>query len=80
MTPGLVVASEQRAASVANLQAAAQDLAQPLTAAMGHLEMLVDSPELDEGSRRRAERAYAQLERLAQMGAAFTRSTRGGPR
>ncbi len=77
---GLVVASEQRAASVATLHAAAQDLAAPLTAAMGHLELLLEGPELDDGARRRAERAYAQLERLAHLAAAFTRATRGGSR
>jgi PAS domain S-box-containing protein len=70
-----VIASERRAANVSSAAAAAYELSQPLTAAMGHLEILLES-ELPPASRERAARAYAQLERIGRIAATLVRAGR----
>jgi PAS domain S-box-containing protein len=66
---GQVLASERRAAGIQVAIRTARELAQPLTAALGHLEMLQDLPELSAEARNRAQRARVQLERIGRLAA-----------
>jgi PAS domain S-box-containing protein len=75
---GQVIASERRAASVTSAADAAHELSQPLTAAMGHLEMVLEDDAVTGVLRDRVARAYGQLERIARIRAALTRNARGG--
>ena len=68
-----VVASERRAAGMTVAGAAAHEMAQPLTAAMGNLEMMLMEEEPVELLRDRASRAYEQLERLRRIVNDFAR-------
>lgn len=74
-----VLASERKAASMAVASAAAHEMAQPLTAAMGNVEMLMMTDDLDPQVGQRLERAYEQLERLKRIVNEFSRlATRPG--
>lgn len=78
---GQVEASEQRASSVALLETAVHEMAQPLTAAMGNVEMLLLDPRMATAPRERLERTYDQLERLRELLSVISRSSRrSGPR
>lgn len=72
---GQVLASERRAANIAVASEAAHEMAQPLTAAMGNLEMLLMTEDLAPDTTRRLERAYEQLERLKRIVHEFSRFT-----
>jgi PAS domain S-box-containing protein len=62
-----LIQSEKRAAAIEVAGAAAHELNQPLTAVMGALEMLEMRADLPEDVHRRVERAYVQLERMAEI-------------
>ena len=62
-----VVASERRAAGVATAADAAHEFAQPLTVAMGHLEMVELLDGVPAEARSRVARASEQLERLGRI-------------
>jgi len=62
-----LIASEKRAAAIEVAGAAAHELNQPLTMVMGALEMLEMRADLPEDVHRRVERAYVQLERMAEI-------------
>ncbi|MDP2312137.1 MAG: PAS domain S-box protein [Pseudomonadota bacterium] len=59
-----VEAVERRAAGIAAVSTAVHEMAQPLTAAMGNVEMLLLEPALDAPVLGRLQRTYEQLERL----------------
>jgi PAS domain S-box-containing protein len=59
-----VEAVERRSAGVAALSAAVHEMAQPLTAAMGNVEMLLLDPTLSDPVTSRLQRTYDQLDRL----------------
>ncbi|MCK6513717.1 PAS domain-containing protein [Myxococcota bacterium] len=61
-----LVQAERRGSRLMTVGAAAWELNQPLTSAMGLLELLMLRPELSADSHERLERAYNQLERLAE--------------
>ncbi len=61
---GQVEAIERRAAGVAAIGSVVHEMAQPLTAAMGNVEMLLLDPSLSSPTRERTQRTYEQLERL----------------
>lgn len=69
----LVMASEQRLAGMAAAGAVAHEIAQPLTAAMGNLEMLLMHEALPQRVMDRLGRTWNQLERLGRIVHAFTR-------
>ncbi len=71
---------ERRAAGMAAVSAAVHEMAQPLTAAMGNVEMLLLETTLDEATTSRLQRAYDQLERLRGIVARFARSRRASDR
>jgi PAS domain S-box-containing protein len=56
--------SERRAAGVASIGAVVHELAQPLTAAMGNVEMLLLEDTLPAPAKDRLRRTYEQLDRL----------------
>ena len=62
-----LVASEKRAATVAVAGATAHELNQPLTSVMGIVELLRLDKELPEKVQDRMERAYVQLDRMAEI-------------
>jgi PAS domain S-box-containing protein len=62
-----LIESEKRAAAIEVAGAAAHELNQPLTTVMGALEMLEMRADLPEDVHRRVERAYVQLERMAEI-------------
>lgn len=70
-----LVAAEKRAESVKAASAAAHELNQPLTSVMGILEMLMIRPEMSRDSRDKLDRAYAQLERMAEIARGLARLT-----
>jgi PAS domain S-box-containing protein len=62
-----LIYSEQRASTVSIAKAAAHELNQPLTALMGALELIDLRSDLPEDIRRRLDRMYAQLDRMADI-------------
>jgi PAS domain S-box-containing protein len=66
-TTGQLIDSEKRAAVIEVAGAAAHELNQPLTSVMGLLEMMQLRGNLDEETEERLERAYGQLERMAEI-------------
>lgn len=62
-----LIQSEQRAAASDAVRATAHELNQPLTTAMGSLELVGMSGPLSEKQRARLDRAYQQLERMAEV-------------
>ncbi len=64
---GQLIDSEKRAATIEVAGAAAHELNQPLTSVMGLLEMMQIRGNLEKGAEERLERAYAQLERMAEI-------------
>jgi two-component system, LuxR family, sensor histidine kinase DctS len=73
-----VIASERRVAARDTTAEAANEISQPLMAAMGNIELALLEPLLDARVSSRLERAYEQLERLKTLAAEFAR--RGAPR
>lgn len=73
---GQVEASERRASTVALVATAVHEMAQPLTAAMGNVEMLLLDPRIPTASRERLGRTYDQLERLRELLSVIARSAR----
>ncbi|MFZ5480075.1 MAG: PAS domain-containing protein [Myxococcota bacterium] len=71
---GQVLESERRAAGMALAHAAAHEMSQPLTAAMGNLEMIATDEQVPEDVRSRVERARVQLERLRRIVTEFARA------
>jgi PAS domain S-box-containing protein len=71
---GQVMESEKRAAGMALVSAAAHEMSQPLTAAMGNLEMLGADTALPGEALERVERAAAELDRLRRIVGEFTRA------
>ncbi len=71
-----LIATEKRAAAIEVAGAAAHELNQPLTAVMGSLEMLELRADLPEDVHRRVERAYEQLERMADIVRRLAETTR----
>lgn len=76
---GQVLESERRAASMAVSLRAAQALAQPLTAAMGHLELLAEDVRQSGVAREHAERAHAQLARIGRIASELAASAQLRP-
>lgn len=70
-----LIQTEQRAAASEAIRSTAHELNQPLTAAMGSLELLSMSQQLDEKGQARVDRAYKQLERMAQVVRTMVRTT-----
>ncbi len=64
---GQLIDSEKRAAAIEVAGAAAHELNQPLTSVMGLLEMMQLRGNLEEETEERLERAYGQLERMAEI-------------
>lgn len=62
-----IVEAERRAAAARSAASAAHELNQPLTSVMGIVEILLMRPELSEDSRAKLNRAYGQLERMAEL-------------
>ena len=62
-----LIATEKRAAAMEVAGAAAHELNQPLTAVMGCLELLELKTTLDSDTQERIQRAYVQLERMAEI-------------
>ena len=62
-----LIASEKRAVAMEVAGAAAHELNQPLTTVMGCLELLELQTNLDDETKARIERAYTQLERMAEI-------------
>ncbi|MCB9742043.1 MAG: PAS domain-containing protein [Alphaproteobacteria bacterium] len=62
-----LVESERRAADARANAESIRELNQPLTTAMGLLEMVMLRPSLGQESRERLDRAYVQLERIAEL-------------
>ena len=62
-----LIATEKRASAMAVAGAAAHELNQPLTTVMGCLELLELKTDLDTDTRARIQRAYTQLERMADI-------------
>lgn len=62
-----LIHSEQRANAVSAAKAAAHELNQPLTALMGALELIDLRDDLPEDIRRRLDRMYGQLDRMASI-------------
>lgn len=75
-----VIASERRAAVLDTTSQTANDLSQPMMAAMGNIELALMEPDLEPRVAARLERAYEQLERLQVLAATFARrgTTRPG--
>ena len=71
---GQVVAIERRSAESAVAGAAAHEMSQPLTAAMGHLEILMMADGIDPAMAERLERTWEQLERMRKLVADFSRT------
>lgn len=76
---GQVLESERRAASMAVSLRAAQALAQPLTAAMGHLELLAEDVRQSGVAREHADRAHLQLARIGRIAAELAASAQLRP-
>lgn len=76
---GQILASERKAASVAAAGTAAHAMSQPLTAAMGNLEMATMIEGLPPEVEDRLARAYEQLERLRRIVGDFSRITARPP-
>lgn len=70
---------ERRAVGVATIAETVHEMAQPLTAAMGNVEMVLLDGELPEPTSSRLERAYDQLERLRGIVSRFARVGRRQP-
>jgi PAS domain S-box-containing protein len=68
-----VISSERRAAVLDASTQMANELNQPLMAAMGNIELTLMEPALDSRTRGRLERVYEQLERLQALSADFAR-------
>ncbi len=66
-----VIAAERRAAAMEGGAEAANDLRQPMMAAMGNIELAMMEPHLDARVASRLARAYEQLERLRVLTAHF---------
>jgi PAS domain S-box-containing protein len=64
---GQLIDSEKRAAAIEVAGAAAHELNQPLTSVMGLLEMIQLRGDLDKETDVRLDRAYGQLERMAEI-------------
>ena len=64
---GQLIDSEKRAATIEVAGAAAHELNQPLTSVMGLLEMMQLRGNLEKETEARLDRAYAQLERMAEI-------------
>lgn len=71
---GQVEAVERRAASIAVAAAASHELSQPLTAALGLVEMLQMDPSLGPSVSDRLDRVATQLDRMRRIVREFTRS------
>lgn len=71
-----IEAAEHRAAGMTSVATAVHEIAQPLTAAMGTVEMLMLDEDLADEQRHRLERTYEQLERIRALIAALTRTRR----
>lgn len=71
-----LIESEQRAAAVEGLARATHELNQPLTVAMGALELLEMREDLPQDTRPRISRVYDQLERMASIVRHLGRATR----
>ena len=71
-----LIASEKRSAATELAGATAHELNQPLTSVMGILELAILKAEEDEDLRERLERAYNQLERMAEIVRSLSRITR----
>ena len=61
-----LISTEKRAAAVALAGATAHELNQPLTSVMGIIELLL-ATDVDDNQVKRLERAYTQLERMAEI-------------
>ncbi len=73
-----LIESEQRAAAVAGLTRATHELNQPLTVAMGALELLEMRSDLPDDTGATIERVYNQLERMATIVRQLGRASRPG--
>ena len=73
-----LIESERRAAAVEGLARATHELNQPLTVAMGALELLELREDLPQDVRPRLERVYDQLERMAAIVRQLGRASRPG--
>jgi PAS domain S-box-containing protein len=62
-----LIDSEKRTAAIEVAGTAAHELNQPLTSVMGLVEMMQIRGNLDEETKQRLERAYGQLERMAEI-------------
>ncbi len=71
-----VIASEKRSAATELAGATAHELNQPLTSVMGILELAILKAGEDEDLKARLERAYNQLERMAEIVRSLSRITR----
>jgi PAS domain S-box-containing protein len=71
-----LIATEKRAAAMEVAGAAAHELNQPLTAVMGSLELLHLREDLPAGVHTRLDRAYEQLERMAEIVRSLARTSR----
>jgi PAS domain S-box-containing protein len=71
-----VEAVERRAAGIAAISSAVHEMAQPLTAAMGNVEMLLLDPALEPPVATRLQRTYDHLERLRTIIARFAKAGR----
>jgi PAS domain S-box-containing protein len=70
-----LIQNEARMASVDLRGSAAQELNQPLTVAMGSLELVQMNPDLPPAASQRVARAYQQLQRVAEIVRAITRAS-----
>jgi len=70
---------ERRAAATSAVSAAVHEMAQPLTAAMGNVEMLLLDPGLEPSITTRLERTLDNLERLRLILARFSKAGRRAP-
>lgn len=73
-----IIEAERRAATARSAGSAAHELNQPLTSVMGIVEILLMRPELSEDSRSKLNRAYGQLERMAELVRALGQSGGAG--
>jgi PAS domain S-box-containing protein len=71
-----LIETEKRAAAMEVAGAAAHELNQPLTAVMGCLELLELKTDLDTDTQARIQRAYIQLERMAEIVRSLANSKR----
>ena len=71
-----MIASEKRSAATELAGATAHELNQPLTSVMGILELAILKAGEDEDLKARLERAYNQLERMAEIVRSLSRITR----